>query len=144
VQRFPLGKGLAQDRPLHPDASAQEDQLAAMPRRPKSDPRDRYVSFRCTEAEVTRLQRRASDAGMSVSDYARHLLLADVPKDAGTPMLAIIDNPGARLLAEQVRRVGVNINQIAHRMNELRIPPPTDLMPVLEEIRSYVRQARVL
>lgn len=100
-----------------------------MPRRHKADPRDRYVSFRCTEAEVTRLQGRAVRAGMSLSDYARHVLLMKDAPSAHTPAYATIENPATRLLAEQVRRVGVNINQIAHRMNELRIPPPGDLAP---------------
>jgi hypothetical protein len=38
--------------------------------------------------------------------------------------------------------VGVNLNQIAHRMNELRLPPPDDLAEVLAEIRSIMRQTR--
>jgi Bacterial mobilisation protein (MobC) len=50
--------------------------------------------------------------------------------------------PKSRILAEQLRRVGVNLNQIAHRMNELRIPPPRELTMVLDEIRTYVRQVR--
>ncbi len=115
-----------------------------MPRRLKSDPRDRYVSFRCTEAEVTRLRRRAEQAGMSVSDFARHVLL----EAEAAPVLEVVQSVEAKsmgqALAEQIRRVGVNINQIAHRMNELRIPPPIDLAPLLDEIRSYVRQARNL
>jgi hypothetical protein len=46
------------------------------------------------------------------------------------------------MLAEQMRKVGVNLNQIARRMNEQRSPPPRQLTVLLDEIRSYVRQAR--
>ena len=48
----------------------------------------------------------------------------------------------ARALAEQLRRVGVNLNQIARRMNEQSIPPPPELGMLLDEIRAYVRQVR--
>jgi len=48
----------------------------------------------------------------------------------------------SRNLAEQLRRVGVNLNQIARRMNEQRIPPPRELTMLLDDIRAYVRQVR--
>lgn len=90
------------------------------------------------------MRRRAEQVGLSVSDYARRALIegdaAFIPQVVET----IEARSVAQVLAEQVRRVGVNINQIAHRMNELRIPPPIDLAPLLDEIRSYVRQARSL
>jgi hypothetical protein len=41
-----------------------------------------------------------------------------------------------------MRKVGVNLNQIARRMNEQRIPPPHELTMVLDEIRTYVRQVQ--
>jgi hypothetical protein len=115
-----------------------------MPRPVKDDPRDRFKTFRFTEAEVTRLDARAKAAGRTLSDYARSRLLDG---DEGQPKKAA---PGAamtsrsefalRSLAEQMRRVGVNLNQIAHRMNEQRIPPPRELTLVLDEIRTYVRK----
>ena len=49
-----------------------------------------------------------------------------------------------RVLTDQLRRVGTNLNQIAHRMNERRIPPPRELTMALDEIRDLVRQARGL
>jgi hypothetical protein len=115
-----------------------------MPRPPKADPRDRFVSFRCTEAEVTRLHSRAHAAGMSVSDYARHVLLGGNGAAVSASPPSIIANPDARALADQVRRVGVNVNQIAHRLNEHRMILPPNLSDLLEEIRAYVRQARNL
>ena len=47
-----------------------------------------------------------------------------------------------RILIDQLRKVGTNLNQIAHRMNERRIPPPRELTLTLDEIRDLVRQAR--
>jgi hypothetical protein len=49
-----------------------------------------------------------------------------------------------RRLAEEMRRVGVNLNQIARRMNEQRTPPPRELTMLLDDIRAYVGQARQL
>ena len=45
-------------------------------------------------------------------------------------------------LVQQVRRVGVNLNQIARMMNELRVPPPADLSDVLSDIRGFMRRVR--
>src|SRR5262249_47862689 len=47
-----------------------------------------------------------------------------------------------RRLAEEMHRVGVNLNQIARRMNEQRIPPPRELTMLLDAMRGYVGQAR--
>jgi hypothetical protein len=115
-----------------------------MTRRYKTDPRDSFVSFRCTEAEITQLLRQAQAASMSLSHYARSVLLHADGLRPSEPPSAPIENPAIRLLADQVRRVGVNINQIAHRLNEHQMILPPNLPEILEEIRSYVREARAL
>lgn len=123
-----------------------------MSRPVKVDPRDRFKSFRLTEAEVTRLEARARASGRTFSEYVRMKALegsAGEPESEGSragPGETSTGHPTRgelrdRMLADQVRRIGVNLNQIAHRMNELRIPPPDDLARVLTEIRAYVRQA---
>jgi hypothetical protein len=136
-----------------------------MPRPTKDDPRDCFKCFRFSAAEVTRLEARARARGQSLSAYVRSLLLAREQEDGeagGFPEAAYDGNQGRaggapptaapvpssrtvfaiRTLTEQLRRVGVNLNQIAHRMNEQRIPPPPDLTMLLDEIRAYVRQVR--
>src|ERR1041385_1188536 len=129
-----------------------------MPRPAKDDPRDCFRSFRFTEAEITRLNARARAAGQTLSSYVRDRILdhPEEPEEAaqaaapwGTERLRRDPKPtrpinqlAARLLAEKLRRVGVNLNQIAHRMTELRLPPPRELTMLLDEIRDYVREAR--
>ena len=140
-----------------------------MPRPVKDDPRDCFKSFRFTQAEITRLEARARAERRTLSAYVRARILeleshpppsADAPKTSfgvvaeklnaryaskrqiealGT---ATRDRMAARLLAEQIRRIGVNLNQIARRMNEQRIPPPRDMTMLLDEIRTFVREAR--
>jgi Bacterial mobilisation protein (MobC) len=139
-----------------------------MPRPVKDDPRDCHKSFRFTGAEITRLEARARAQRQTLSDYVRARILDPEAHETGPPpakatpssnrekldayyarrgeIAAIAtgarDRMAARLLAEQMRRVGVNLNQIARRMNEQRIPPPRELTMVLDEIRAYVREVR--
>lgn len=119
-----------------------------MPRPLKEDPRDCFKTFRFTHAELTRLEGRARAAGTTLSAYVRLVLLAR-PDDASSEPQArgATDRAADRrreALAEQMRKVGVNLNQIAHRMNEQRTPPPRELVMILDEIRAYVRQANAL
>jgi hypothetical protein len=131
-----------------------------MPRPVKDDPRDRFKTFRFTEAEITRLQARARASGRTLSSYVRRVLLESQAEVAGgdDPGGGLPGNGRSRLmllrrpreeyvlrrLAEELRRVGVNLNQIARRMNEQRIPPPRELTMLLDDIRGYVGQARQL
>jgi hypothetical protein len=132
-----------------------------MPRPVKDDPRDRFKTFRFTEAEVARLEARARASGRTLSSYVRRMLVdghAETAAEAaghanpdaragnGYPKNSAPRRPGGdyaiRRLAEEMRRVGVNLNQIARRMNEQRIPPPRELSMLLDDIRAYVRQVR--
>jgi hypothetical protein len=132
-----------------------------MPRPVKDDPRDRFKTFRFTEAEVARLEARARASGRTLSSYVRRMLVdgnaeaaaeaaasrkADAGTGNGNPKNSAPRRPGGdyaiRRLAEEMRRVGVNLNQIARRMNEQRIPPPRELTMLLDDIRAYVRQVR--
>lgn len=128
-----------------------------MPRSVKDDPRDCFKSFRFTAAEVTRLEARARARGQSVSAYVRSLVLGREQEEdtegLSLSQPAYVDNRApigrtghtlfaVRALAEQLRRLGVNLNQIARRMNEQRTPPPPELGMLLDEIRAYVRQVR--
>src|SRR4051812_18099144 len=118
-----------------------------MPRRPKDEPRDCFQTFRFTGAEITRLRARARTSGRSLSAYVRMILLE--PQEPGMPTAPRphgdekpkSEQPAVQVLADQMRRVGVNLNQIVHRMNEMRTPPP-ELSSILSEIRTYVRRVR--
>lgn len=121
-----------------------------MPRPVKDDPRDRFKTFRFSEAEINRLQARARASGRTLSSYVRRVLLDSQAEAAGggNPLRGVPRRPSEeyalRRLAVELRRVGVNLNQIARRMNEQRIPPPRELTMLLDDIRGYVRQARQL
>src|ERR1041385_3397973 len=126
VLRFPLGRN--GDKPLFlhlgriRSGGTRDDR--AMPRPLKEDPRDVFKTFRFTHAEVTRLENRARASGRNLSSYVRMLLLerpGDVPEAElmvrpASP--ATLYQSGVAVLVEQIRKVGVNLNQIAARMNE--------------------------
>ena len=46
-----------------------------MPRPVKDDPRDRFKTFRFTEAEIARLHKQARASGRTLSSYVRTILL---------------------------------------------------------------------
>jgi hypothetical protein len=110
-----------------------------MPRPAKDDPRVNKFTIRVSNAELAELERRAKAAGCSPTAFARQAIFEEAAAlTTGHRPSRDID---AYNLAEQVRRVGVNINQMAHRFNEHGIPPPPDLVKALDEIRQYVSQA---
>ncbi|MCX7310286.1 MAG: plasmid mobilization relaxosome protein MobC [Alphaproteobacteria bacterium] len=116
-----------------------------MPRPKKDDPRDVNFTFRLSIDETLALERRSMAAGMTKAVYARRRIFGS----AAEQVTAAAEPRGGRHtptppaeLVEQVRRIGVNLNQIARRMNERREPPPRELTSLLAEVRQVVRQAR--
>lgn len=98
----------------------------ARPRKDEHEKRQAHLPpVRLTEAELITIGDQARAAGLSLSDFARRRLLGE----------SVTSRPSAadaRLLSE-LNRCGVNLNQIAHRLNrgqDLRY----DLSAVLAEL----------
>ena len=111
---------------------------------------DRYMRFRCTEQEGERLVRTAKSRSMTFSEYARRELLpSGRPRrarrqgraEAGTGE-EVAAQSEAKMLAFQIQKLGVNLNQIVKAMHTHQAPPPPELRPLLDEIRQYVRRAQ--
>ena len=116
-----------------------------MPRRPSANPRDRLLNFRCTDKEARRVQSLAKKSRVSVSDFVRsRVLKARKSRKQLAPFVNVEEDNGARELAHQVHKVGVNLNQIARQMHTFQQPPPAELRELLKDIRDYVRQAQQL
>lgn len=111
------------------------DRMMARPR--QGEVKDQRVNFRLTLEEAITLRERAARAGKSMSDYARDAALGPPIR---RPALA---RPFAMEPASfhQIRRLGVNLNQIAHRLNALDLPPPPELAPLIAEIQATLRKA---
>jgi hypothetical protein len=97
--------------------------------------RDRQFNVGLTAAELAELQRAARLAGMRPVDYGRAKLLSRPGHIARTEYAVRQLDP---LLLVQLSRIGNNLNQIARRLNELALPAPQELEPLLAEIRGIL------
>lgn len=78
--------------------------------------RSKNIKVRVTEKEYEELKKAAEDEGINVSGYIRRLIYQ---RDPELVWLDRLDRADQRLgeMIFQLRKVGVNINQIAHRIN---------------------------
>jgi hypothetical protein len=86
------------------------------------------------------MRERAAGSGLSLSDYARNATLAGASSTDRRHRYAA---PFAIEAASfhQIRLLGVNLNQIARRLNAQDLPAPPELAPLLAEIQSVLRRA---
>lgn len=115
-----------------------------MPRQKQADPRRPYA-IRLNEAERDQLGRAARRARVSVAKLARTRLLGDAPAATAAAFAGEGRQAVSGLLADQLRRVGVNLNQLlrhVHQHPDERVPAEAAL--ILGQIRELVRQARTL
>jgi uncharacterized protein (DUF1778 family) len=92
-----------------------------------------------TPAERQQLETAAAESGASLSDYVRELCLRKIqPVVAGTRR-----NPEAKALADELRRVGNNLNQLTHHANaEGRFPEIRDLSQTITLVKAAL--ARII
>jgi hypothetical protein len=99
--------------------------------RPKAETvRDHFITVRVTAAEHFQFLDKARRSGVSATEYGRTRILRGIArkrKQAGSdgwleelsPLLET-----ARLLWNELRMIGVNLNQLAHHCNRHQVPPP--------------------
>ncbi len=92
----------------------------ARPRKKNAEKRtERLPHLRCTKGELATISGKAAQAGMTLSDYMRTMALdGEVVVRESTTDFALYD---------QLRRIGVNINQITRRMHQSGTEVPKDL-----------------
>jgi len=101
--------------------------------RPKSvQPRDQQLNIALRRDELERICTSAKAEGKRPTSYARDRLL----EGESSPPQAGAD----RALYEQVKRIGVNLNQIARQLNALGRTSVTELELVLREVRDFLRR----
>ncbi len=103
----------------------------------KSTVKDRHVSFRLSVEEHFRLMDKAQRSGLSVGDFVRARSLGARKRKPAT-VTAMSPLPADLDLAIQLRKIGVNVNQIAHHCNRFQVPPPAELEPLLRDIRRLL------
>ena len=97
--------------------------------RPKAGrTKDHWISFRVTAAEHVQLMDKAQRSGMGAGEYARSRSLRGIARvKKSAPATTPIFGDATRAVFHELRKQGVNINQIAHHCNRHQIPPPPEL-----------------
>ena len=108
-----------------------------MGKKTKNSIRSKHVSFRLSAEEHFRLVDKAHRSGLSVGDFLRTRALgARKRKPAVVELVGAV--PQEISLVTQLRKIGVNVNQIARHCNRFQVPPPAELGPLLSEIRGLL------
>lgn len=103
----------------------------------ETNAREKHLTLRLTLDELITVHEAARRAGQSLSDFARERILKE--KKRAKPKVTLLAGLDPELWM-QVRKVGVNLNQIAHRLNSAERPAlPPDLPPLLAHIRALLR-----
>ncbi|MEZ0081480.1 plasmid mobilization protein [Bradyrhizobium japonicum] len=89
----------------------------ARPRKGTGDQLSEMLRCRLKPAEYLRVRQAAQQANMSVSDYMRRMLLTGTVTVKKTKDL----DPAT---FDQLRRIGVNLNQAVHKLHATGLIPP--------------------
>lgn len=95
-----------------------------------SDRRTERLDVRLTPDEKREMKERARTAGMSASSYVR----ASAIEGGYAPPQ--VDAEGLNELLHQVKKLGTNLNQIAHRLNRGDDVPRGEVSAALERHRE--------
>lgn len=94
-----------------------------------------------TPTEKNEVAARAARAGTPLSEYVRDLCLSRTP--AAPVVAGTTRNPTAKVLADELRAIGVNLNQLARIANQTgELRKEGELERTLQEIKAAV--ARVI
>lgn len=98
----------------------------------------RQVNARFSEAEYEALHTAAQKAGMTVSAFFRSLSL----EGAGVrPIFNDKDRAILFLLHEDMRKIGVNLNQVARSLNAGRVVDPEEVKIALRNVKIVADEA---
>ncbi len=94
--------------------------------------RKSLVTLRLTDEERFDLEKRAAGAGLSLSDYIRNQSFQRKPVAVSSPAIPLD-------VVFQLRKLGVNLNQIAHALNKGLDAPP-ELRRLCRSIDDYLTE----
>lgn len=104
--------------------------------RPRIDDEDKLAVFlprvRCSKTELDAVKQRAAQSGLTASDYTRQMLLsgAVVMREAAADFA----------LTDQLRRIGVNLNQVARVANATGEIDPVKLDDCLATLNDLLEK----
>lgn len=136
------GKGVAKSVSQRDGTSPEGDVSGqSVSPRPSTSSKSRIVPVRFSPADFERIEQVAAANDVSVSEFVRQSVLhgggrVEVAEDIGRGLLSAEERLLFSALLEEVRRVGVNVNQIALRLNVGRSMEAGQLGDAL----SYMRE----
>ena len=99
--------------------------------------KNHWISFRVTAEEHFQLIDKAQRSGMVPGDYARSRALRGIARSKkSAPTTAPIFGDGTRAVFHELRKQGVNLNQIAHHCNRNQMPPPLEVTELAKVIMA--------
>jgi hypothetical protein len=105
-----------------------------MARPTKSKPRDRQLNLSLTASEFERIRARAEAIGMRTVHFGRLILL----EENRSPQKHSAENNTSKLLYIQLVRIGNNLNQLVRHLHRHGNSMPSDLEPLLHDIRQLI------
>jgi Bacterial mobilisation protein (MobC) len=99
--------------------------------------KDHWISFRVTAEEHFQLIDKAQRSSMGPGDYARSRALRGIARTKKSgPETAPIFGDATRAVFHELRKQGVNLNQIAHHCNRNQVPPPLEVSELAKVIMA--------
>lgn len=136
--KFPAGQQVRPPQPLPKQAGGDTD--------PGS--RSHRITVRLSGAETEAIGRRAKALGVKPSSWVRaaalHALNAANPLLEAVPVATAPGSPDVARAVEQLRRVGVNLNQALRRGSVVDAARVRDLARAVDELRSRLGDRTVI
>ena len=110
-----------------------------MPKKPKERKKSVIVPCRFTEAEISEIRDKASQAGLKVSAFLREAGLGTELRKARRT------TPVQEETVRELAKIGSNVNQIARAMNKLAMKETrVDVVRLYAELCAIERELRAL
>lgn len=136
--KFPAGQPAFTPQPLPKQAGVDAD----------SDTRSNRITVRVSDAEHEAIGRRAKALGVRPSSWVRaaalHALDATNPLPEAVPQTPAPGSPDLARAVEQLRRVGVNLNQALRRGSVVDDARVRDLARAVDELRRSLGDRTVI
>lgn len=105
--------------------------------RPKTERvRDRWISFRVTAEEHFQLMDKAQRSGLTAGEYARSRALRGIVRAKKAATTLPIFGEDTRAVFHELRKQGVNLNQIARHCNQHQVLPPPELTELAKVVMA--------
>lgn len=136
--KFPAGRPVVPPQPLPKQAGGDTD----------SGSRSNRITVRLSGAETEAIRRRSKALGVAPSSWVRaaalHALNATNPLPESVPAAAAPGSPDLARAVEQLRRVGVNLNQALRRGSVVDAARVRDLSRAVDELRTQLGDRTVI